>query len=641
MSDIVVGASIQVDAGNTAPTIKEVRENIKQYKQELDNVTVGSEQHKAALEKLRQANEQLNPTFKDQGAAVSALKNQVASAVPAFGQAAQGAQGFGTTLKALMANPIVLMLAGIVAGLKLLWDAFSSVAVFGDKVDAVLSGIGAAMQEVRDRVLLTASAIYKFFTGDFKGAFADAKKAATGLGDAIVDAFKRGKEAGEQMDAAMDQMRVLNMVQADMNKKLAEARELLTDETASYKDKKRALQEVKNTEDAYYSDLAKQHESYAEGVAKKYGVEKKFQEMVKAGTAEAKKTFDDYLQTILKDDKIKEIEDAYIQAQGAVQEYHDRQRANNKMDARIDREERQKEAQAQKEADDKKKQQDEKNREEEEKREAAHKAYLEDLERKYQENLKHIREQAEKEMREADQQAAQKLADQEKRKDLDLRESKLRMDRNKKNLLFLRQELDGQMALKDWYYQLDLAAAGDNALKKREIEVKHNEEMAQLSEQRKAISKAEAEAKAADLDTLGNALNSISDLIGKQTVVGKGLAIATSLINTYQGATKALAQGGMFGFIGAAGVIAAGIASVQKIISTQIPGQASGGGSAGATASTSAPLQPKPQVGTTQLDQQSINGIGNAASGRTFVVDKDIQNNRERAERLNRAARIG
>jgi flagellar biosynthesis GTPase FlhF len=311
------------------------------------------------------------------------------------------------------------------------------------------------------------------------------------------------------------------------------------------------------------------------------------------------------------------------------------------MDARIDREERQKEAQAQKEADDKKKQQDEKNREEEEKREAAHKAYLEDLERKYQENLKHIREQAEKEMREADQQAAQKLADQEKRKDLDLRESKLRMDRNKKNLLFLRQELDGQMALKDWYYQLDLAAAGDNALKKREIEVKHNEEMAQLSEQRKAISKAEAEAKAADLDTLGNALNSISDLIGKQTVVGKGLAIATSLINTYQGATKALAQGGMFGFIGAAGVIAAGIASVQKIISTQIPGQASGGGSAGATASTSAPLQPKPQVGTTQLDQQSINGIGNAASGRTFVVDKDIQNNRERAERLNRAARIG
>jgi hypothetical protein len=641
MSDIVVGASIQVDAGNTAPTIKEVRENIKQYKQELDNVTVGSEQHKAALEKLRQANEQLNPTFKDQGAAVSALKNQVASAVPAFGQAAQGAQGFGTTLKALMANPIVLMLAGIVAGLKLLWDAFSSVAVFGDKVDAVLSGIGAAMQEVRDRVLLTASAIYKFFTGDFKGAFADAKKAATGLGDAIVDAFKRGKEAGEQMDAAMDQMRVLNMVQADMNKKLAEARELLTDETASYKDKKRALQEVKNTEDAYYSDLAKQHESYAEGVAKKYGVEKKFQEMVKAGTAEAKKTFDDYLQTILKDDKIKEIEDAYIQAQGAVQEYHDRQRANNKMDARIDREERQKEAQAQKEADDKKKQQDEKNREEEEKREAAHKAYLEDLERKYQENLKHIREQAEKEMREADQQAAQKLADQEKRKDLDLRESKLRMDRNKKNLLFLRQELDGQMALKDWYYQLDLAAAGDNALKKREIEVKHNEEMAQLSEQRKAISKAEAEAKAADLDTLGNALNSISDLIGKQTVVGKGLAIATSLINTYQGATKALAQGGMFGFIGAAGVIAAGIASVKKIISTQIPGQASGGGSAGATASTSAPLQPKPQVGTTQLDQQSINGIGNAASGRTFVLDRDIQNNRERAERLNRAARIG
>jgi hypothetical protein len=376
-------------------------------------------------------------------------------------------------------------------------------------------------------------------------------------------------------------------------------------------------------------------------------------------------------------------------------------RAIGKQVANLEKQEQQEKAQRQKEAADKEKEAKAKAREEEQRKETEHKAFLDKLENLHNENIlasihdatakklkeqeiaftkekqaidadlrakrltqaqhnelmaelnrsynnkinaineEHRKEEAEKQKQENEKIAAQKEADDQKRRELELRESKLRADQNKKNLTIQKQELDGQMALKQWFYMQDLAAAGDNALKKREIELKHNEEMAQLSEQRKAISKAEAEAKAADLDTLGNALNSISDLIGKQTVVGKGLAIATSLINTYQGATKALAQGGMFGFIGAAGVIAAGIASVQKIISTQIPGQASGGGSAGATASTSAPLQPKPQVGTTQLDQQSINGIGNAASGRTFVLDRDIQNNRERAERLNRAARIG
>jgi hypothetical protein len=592
------------------------------------------------------------------------------------------------------------MLAGIVAGLKLLWDAFSSVAVFGDKVDAVLSGIGAAMQEVRDRVLLTASAIYKFFTGDFKGAFADAKKAATGLGDAIVDAFKRGKEAGEQMDAAMDQMRVLNMVQADMNKKLAEARELLTDETASYKDKKRALQEVKNTEDAYYSDLAKQHESYAEGVAKKYGVEKKFQEMVKAGTAEAKKTFDDYLQTILKDDKIKEIEDAYIQAQGAVQEYHDRQRANNKMDARIDREERQK------------------GREEERRQAEVQKAYLEKLENLHNENvLSSIRDATQKKLKEAeisfvkerqaidadlearritqqqhdtlmleltrsynnkvstinedhrreesdkslkllkdqeeharqlaDQKEAQKESEDAKRRTIEQRESKLRMDQNKKNLTIQKQELDAQMALKQWYYMQDLAAAGDNALKKREIEVQFNEDMAQLSEARKQIAASEAEAKTRNLEAVGAVMDAAAGIFGEQTAAGKAIAAAGATIDTYAAINKTLsAFSGVpipgYAVLQAVATGIAGFKNVTKLLSVQVP-KASSSASApgGLSAATAAPLQPKPQVGTTQLDQQSINGIGNAASGRTFVLDRDIQNNRERAERLNRAARIG
>ncbi|WP_424244381.1 hypothetical protein Dip510_001651 [Elusimicrobium posterum] len=51
----------------------------------------------------------------------------------------------------------------------------------------------------------------------------------------------------------------------------------------------------------------------------------------------------------------------------------------------------------------------------------------------------------------------------------------------------------------------------------------------------------------------------------KLAAVGKAAAIAEATMNTYQGATKALAQGGFWGIAMAAAVIANGLASVAKI----------------------------------------------------------------------------
>jgi hypothetical protein len=68
-------------------------------------------------------------------------------------------------------------------------------------------------------------------------------------------------------------------------------------------------------------------------------------------------------------------------------------------------------------------------------------------------------------------------------------------------------------------------------------------------------------------------------LVGEQTAMGKSLAVAQAIIDTYTGATKAFAQGGVLGYIGAAGVVAAGFANVRKIMATEIPGQTDTGGS--------------------------------------------------------------
>jgi hypothetical protein len=142
--------------------------------------------------------------------------------------------------------------------------------------------------------------------------------------------------------------------------------------------------------------------------------------------------------------------------------------------------------------------------------------------------------------------------------------------------------------------------------------------------------------------------NNLIDIVGRQSTVGKALAIATATIDTYQAANSALkADYGIFGpvaqvarFVAVAATIARGIRNVRQIAATRVPGVGGGGGGSVPAPNISVPAPIAPQAQTTQLDQSSINAVGNAAAGRAFVLNTDIQNNQERIARLNRAARI-
>lgn len=90
------------------------------------------------------------------------------------------------------------------------------------------------------------------------------------------------------------------------------------------------------------------------------------------------------------------------------------------------------------------------------------------------------------------------------------------------------------------------------------------------------------EAKLAEANTM-NTLSAASQLAGAlQGLAGesKELAIGSAIIDTYVGANKAFAQGGMLGFISAAAVIAGGLANVKKIMETDTGGSGGSGGSA-------------------------------------------------------------
>jgi hypothetical protein len=138
----------------------------------------------------------------------------------------------------------------------------------------------------------------------------------------------------------------------------------------------------------------------------------------------------------------------------------------------------------------------------------------------------------------------------------------------------------------------------------------------------------------------------IGSLVDQNSVAGKAIAVTQAIINTYQGASKAIAQGGIFGPVAGAAVIAAGLVSVKKIISTKVPSAKGTGNvadSGGPSMSmASAPITPTAPIQNTitQLNQQSINQMG-SATGRAYVVESDITNQQEKIIRINRAARLG
>ncbi len=134
-----------------------------------------------------------------------------------------------------------------------------------------------------------------------------------------------------------------------------------------------------------------------------------------------------------------------------------------------------------------------------------------------------------------------------------------------------------------------------------------------------------------------NTLSAASGLAGAlQGLAGenKTLSAASAIIDTYVGANKALAQGGVLGVLAAAGVIATGLANVRAIYQTDV-----GTGSGGSTTATpsATPQTPAPEM----LSGAFTLGGGLAPEpARAYVVSDDITNNQNKLAIIRRRATI-
>lgn len=171
------------------------------------------------------------------------------------------------------------------------------------------------------------------------------------------------------------------------------------------------------------------------------------------------------------------------------------------------------------------------------------------------------------------------------------------------------------------------------------LHIKRQEEI-EAKDRETAEKRRELEYKlATDLASIGTNLSSIfKDQSKKAFKVHQGFAILESTINSYQAFTKALAQGGMFGYVAAAAVLASGIAKVHSIASMSPSGGGSSGAGGGQITSPISSL-PSSQVQQQQtnvnviinLDGEKIystNGLIKAMLGDKIILE--TENGRER-----------
>jgi hypothetical protein len=720
---INIGAKITIDASGAARSTSEVTVEMKKLKDAVNDAKLGSQEYVDAQAALSKAQGELAQATGTQQSAFAALKDQLTSTVPALGGVEEGASSLGKELLVLAANPIVLMLAAIVAALAFLYEAFTYSVEGGKKVAQMFAGVKAAVDVIIDRIMAFGQGLIKILTGDMSG-FTDIKNSFSGITEQVEGAYTAVSKATAALQALAIQQRNASVDRAAQNAAIVKSKELLNDETASIEDRKNALKIVSDQERKIsQEDLAMAQEKLEQEKIiwgqEKEGLKKHAQDIADAeieisglqeqsarkeialqrqtrtlnkqekdqvkqanDAAKAKEKaareeeieYKDKLLKLEQTNTLDSIKDTYAKEQQALEfKISDEKTALQKSfnDGKITRQQYNTLLAAQEKVDQGQRDQ----------LKAKHQKEVEANNIAFEKQLAALTEGARKE---GEDDARQKERDAitakySEQRILILNNEKLTADQREKLLAALaaqaaaqQKALNAKFGIEDDIKalaskkklldsQYNLAVA--EGKKTYALELQHYNQDRALDRQalvdkkataqqltdfdtestnaRIALSDKEKQAKEANAQAIGGALTQLSDLVGKQTIAGKVLAVASAVINTWQGATKALNNPYPLNIIAFASTIAAGLIAVKNIVATPVPGGGSGG-SVPSAPSVNAPLTP--QVASTTINPTSTKAIGNAAQGgiaRSYVVESDVTNKQQRATQLQRAARIG
>jgi hypothetical protein len=190
-----------------------------------------------------------------------------------------------------------------------------------------------------------------------------------------------------------------------------------------------------------------------------------------------------------------------------------------------------------------------------------------------------------------------------------------------------------ELLVKQAQAQFDLNGSDENAIalqieknKLASIEAANFNKLIGLSDKDRDITEKNTQAK---LSAFSSLAGSLSSLAGDN----KELAAAGAIIDTYAGANKAFAQGGVAGFATGAAIVAAGLANLQKIYATPT---GEGGGGGGGTI-TAAAATPAPQMMSGAFE---LSGGTEPEAFKAYVVTDEMTNSQNQLANIRRRATI-
>jgi len=152
------------------------------------------------------------------------------------------------------------------------------------------------------------------------------------------------------------------------------------------------------------------------------------------------------------------------------------------------------------------------------------------------------------------------------------------------------------------------------------------------------LAKKETQAKMDMANAVANSLATVSDILGKESVAGKAIAVASALINTYLGITAALKIPYPANIPAVLATAATGFKAVKSILATKIPTKSGGDGGGGASMSAPAVTSMMPTLGNAPVTSIADVMQTKQAPIRAFVVESEVTSSQKRVSDIERRA---
>lgn len=212
----------------------------KMSAEQRKNSTIGIE----LTEQTRKIKEELiasGEAVQDHTSKVGRYTDAMGTMPGPMGRAASSVKMLGTAFKALLANPVVLVITAIVGALTALTAAFKSTDSGATMFASIMRAIKDVLGVVIDRIASFAKALISLAKFDFKGFKENAKDAIGGVGDALRDAARAGWEYEQQMDRISDAEAASLIRVAKLKNEIAALREVSKDQTKTFEEREQAL----------------------------------------------------------------------------------------------------------------------------------------------------------------------------------------------------------------------------------------------------------------------------------------------------------------------------------------------------------------------------------------------------------------